>query len=176
MVFNIDKKTARTALIGVLTAEALAFSFIESIVPPIPGLPPGAKPGFSNIITMFAAESMGLPCALGITFAKAVFAFITRGFTAALMSFCGGILSTLVMYLLLKAKKSPFGFSGIGVICALAHNLGQLTAAAFLLGTSAAFGYAPVLLVFAVITGLITGNVYKAVSPLMKKQKSFFTK
>lgn len=176
MKVNIDKRTAKTALIGILTAQALAFSFLESMIPPIPGLPPGAKPGFSNIITMFAAESISLPCALGITAAKALFAFITRGFSAALMSFCGGILSTFVMYFLLRTKKSPFGFSGIGIICACAHNLGQLIAAAFLMGTAATFGYAPVMLVFAVITGLVTGSIFKILLPVLKKQKRFFLK
>ena len=56
-------KTAskRAAFTGMLAALALAFSFLEGLLPPLPMMPPGAKLGLSNIVTMYAAGSAGLP-------------------------------------------------------------------------------------------------------------------
>ena len=168
---NVNKKTSQIALLGVLGAEALALSFLENFIPAIPGLPPGAKPGFSNIVTMFTASTLGFPSALAITILKSVFAFITRGATAGLMSFAGGLLSTILMVLLLKWQKNPFGIMGVSVASAVAHNAGQLLVACILSGTPAlALGYGPLLLLFAIITGAITGAILKIVIPALEKQ------
>ncbi len=166
----------KTALLGVLGAQALALSFLENIFPALPGLPPGAKPGFSNIVTMFTAATAGLGEALAITVIKSVFAGVTRGLSAFIMSFAGGILSTFTMFFLLRLKSSPFGIAGVSVASAAAHNLGQLLAAAVLTGTSSVFGYAPVLLLFAVATGLVTGTVLKVLMPALRKQSRYFLK
>lgn len=161
---------------GILCAQALALSFIEGLIPALPWLPPGAKPGFSNIITMFAAESLGLGQALVITFVKGGFAFITRGATAALMSLSGGILSTLAMFFLLKYGRKIFGLMGISVISALCHNAGQLIASVSITGSAKTFYYAPFLAVFGIITGILTGFIFKAVLPALNKQKKHLLK
>ena len=57
-------KARKTALLGILCAQAIALSFLESLIPALPFLPPGAKPGFSNIVTMFAVLTLGLPQAM----------------------------------------------------------------------------------------------------------------
>ena len=174
---NIDKKTFSVALLGVLGAEALALSFLENFIPAIPGLPPGAKPGFSNIVTMFTAGTMGFLPALAITVIKSVFAFVTRGATAGLMSFAGGLLSTVVMVLLLRLEKNPFGIMGVSVASAVAHNAGQLLVACILSGTPAlVLGYGPLLLLFAVVTGSVTGVVLKVIMPALEKQSGKFGK
>lgn len=172
---NINKTTRIIALLGILGAQALVLSVIENFIPAIPGLPPGAKPGFSNIVTMFTATIMGFPGAFGITLIKSVFAGITRGVTAGLMSFCGGLLSTIVMVLLLKLKKNPFGIMGISIMSAVAHNVGQLIVACIISGTPALVtGYGPFLLLFAIITGAITGTILRIVMPALEKQSEFF--
>ena len=91
-------KARKTALLGILCAQAIALSFLESLIPALPFLPPGAKPGFSNIVTMFAVLTFGLPQAMCITVFKALFALATRGATAFFMSLAGGVLSTLAMW------------------------------------------------------------------------------
>lgn len=169
-------KARKTALMGILCAQALALSFLENLIPALPFMPPGAKPGFSNIVTMFAAITMGLPQALCITFIKAAFAGVTRGFTAFCMSFAGGILSTFIMYLMVKIKNNPFGIVGIAIVSAVFHNIGQLLCAVFLTGTKAVISYAPVLLVFSLITGFVTGTVLKVVMPVLTKQSNYFLK
>lgn len=172
---NINPKTKKIALMGILGAEALVLSFIENFIPAIPGLPPGAKPGFSNIVTMFTADSFGFLHAIYITILKAVFAGITRGATAFFMSLVGGTLSTIVMCLMMKPKSKPFSILGIAVLSAISHNLGQLIVAVFISGTAKlALGYGPFLLLFAIITGIITGTILKVLMPALEKQKKFF--
>lgn len=151
-----------------LSAVALVLSFLESLLPVAAFMPPGAKPGFSNIATMFAASSMGLVPAVAITLIKALFAGVTRGVTAFFMSLSGGILSTITMYILFKLSKRT-GYLIIGVISAIMHNSGQLITAAFLVGNAAVIGYAPVLLVSGIITGALTGSILSAVIPKLDK-------
>lgn len=172
---KIDPRTAKIALLGILAAQALVLSVLENFIPAIPGLPPGAKPGFSNIVTMFTASLMGLPGALTITVIKSLFAGITRSVTAGVMSICGGFLSSLTMVALLKSERNPFGITGISVMSAIAHNAGQLVAYCVITGTPAlVYGYGPFLLLFAVLTGAVTGTILKIVLPALKKQSDFF--
>lgn len=163
-------KTKRIALLGIMGALAISLSYLESLIPAFPGMPPGAKPGFSNIVTMFLASSCSIGDAFFITLIKAAFAGITRGATAMLMSACGGMLSTAAACILLRSKKKHFGYIGIGIICAVCHNIGQLAAACVLSGTwSLVFGYGSLLLLFAVATGFVTGAVLRLVIPALDK-------
>lgn len=159
-------KAKPIAVCGLLGALALTLSFLEGLLPPIPGLPPGARPGLSNIVTMFAAGTLGLPSALAIALIKGVFAFLTRGVTAGLMSLCGGLCSTFIMWLVWK--KTKFSLLFTGVCGALAHNTAQLCISLALTGMAAWF-YAPAMLLLSVITGLCSGLVLKLVLPAIKR-------
>ena len=97
---SMKQKTYKIALMGLLAATAMVLSYLESMLPTA-FLPPGAKPGFSNLANMFAAAVLGLPSALTIAVLKACFAGLMRGGTSFFMSLCGGVLSTFVMWLLL---------------------------------------------------------------------------
>lgn len=164
----MKNNTYKIALFGVLSAVALTLSYLEGLIPTVAFMPPGAKMGFSNIATMFAASSMGIVSALAITFIKALFAGITRGVTAFFMSLCGGILSTVTMYLLFKLSKKT-GYMAIGIICALVHNFGQLIVAIITAGNLSVLGYAPVLLISGTVTGAVTGTVLRAVMPALER-------
>lgn len=171
----MKNNTYKIALFGVLSAVALTLSYLEGLIPTVAFMPPGAKMGFSNIATMFAASSMGLVSALAITFIKALFAGITRGVTAFFMSLCGGILSTVTMYLLFKLSKKT-GYMAIGIICALVHNFGQLIVAIITAGNLSVLGYAPVLLISGTVTGAVTGTVLRAVMPSLKRVTETITR
>lgn len=163
-------KTRKIATLGIMGALALVLSFMENmLVPDIPFLPVGAKPGLSNVVTMYAASVMGLPAAMYITFIKVIFALITRGATASLMSLCGGVLSTLAVCIFIKYEGKVFSFLGIGIIGALMHNMGQLMGASIISGTPAIFNYAKYLLIFSLITGTVTGSMLMLVVPRLKK-------
>ena len=173
---DMPMKARKTALLGILCAQAIALSFLENLIPSLPFLPPGAKPGFSNIVTMFTVLTLGLPQAMCITVFKVLFALMTRGATAFFMSLAGGVLSTLAMWAATKIKSDPFGLLGASIIAAVCHNAGQLAAAAVLTGTGAVLGYAPALLIFSLITGAVTGTVLRIVMPALEKQTRFIIK
>ena len=115
------------ALTGLLGAVALALSFLEGLLPPLPLLPPGAKLGLSNLATMYAAGALGLPYALFLAVFKGCFALLTRGAVAGCMSLAGGLLSTLVMWL--TFRKARASLAVVGVCGALSHNAAQLLVA-----------------------------------------------
>lgn len=164
------KKAGFAALSGLLAALALTLSMLEGMLPPIPGMPPGAKLGLSNVVMMYAAGTLGLPWALALAVIKGGFALLTRGGTAGVMSLAGGLLSTLCAWALLKGTRASLALTGI---CgALAHNAGQLLAAFALMGPAVA-AYAPVLGVVSVVTGVITGTVLKVSLPPLEKVSGF---
>ena len=148
--------TKRVAVFGVSAALALALSFFESLLPPLFSLHPGMKLGLSNVVTMTCGATFGIPCALAVAVMKGVFAGLTRGFVAMLMSLIGGALSALVVCFLLRLR---LGYLVISVIGAVTHNMAQLTVCALLVLNFGVFIYAPVLALFGVAAGCITGSI-----------------
>ncbi len=162
-------KTKKLTLLSILSALALVLSFMENmLLPDIPFLPVGAKPGLSNIVTMFTASFFGFSGAIYITVIKGFFALITRGGTAAVMSLCGGLLSTAVMCLMIKKEGENLSYTGIGVLSAAVHNMGQLFASCLITGTALLLSYGKYLLLFGVVTGLVTGTVVEVSLPKIK--------
>ncbi len=170
---HMHKKAKSIALCGVLGAMALVLSFLEGALPPIPGLPPGARLGLSNIVTMFTAGAMGLPYALCIALIKGGFSFLTRGVTAGIMSMLGGIMSTLAMWIVWK--KTSFSLIFTGVCGALAHNTAQFFVSLLLTGVAAVF-YIPSMLLMSVLTGACSGTVLKMILPALQRIPNGFKK
>ena len=154
------------ALNGLLGALALVLSALETLLPAMPFLPPGAKLGLSNLATMYAAGCIGLFPALCIAVMKGLFAGLLRGITAMLMSLTGGICSTLIMWAV--SRRDRFGMIGVGILGALAHNAAQLLVA-WALTSAAVLWYTPVLILFSLLTGTVTGVLLRVVMPLLKK-------
>ena len=97
---NRNCKVKRLALMGLLFALAMALSFLESLLPALPMLPPGIRLGLSNIVTMYALFALGPVSGYTIAVLKSLFVLLTRGAVAAAMSASGGIASVTVMLLL----------------------------------------------------------------------------
>ena len=144
----------------------MALSFIEGTLT-IPGLLPGMKLGLANIVVMYALFFMGPRQALVLDVLKALFVFLVSGFTAGLLSLCGGLLSLLVMwvlYYLLPVRPTGCILSVCG---ALAHNIGQLLGAGLILSSAMSLYYAPVMLVLGLIMGALTSLTLKAILPAL---------
>jgi heptaprenyl diphosphate synthase len=157
--------TARVALLGLLFALSIALAWAEQMIPPLPFMPPGVKLGLSNIVTMYCLFFLGRRSAFTIVVLKSGFVFLIRGVTAFLLSLTGGVLATLVMMLLLLLSARSVSYLVISIAGAVTHNLGQLIAASFLLGTGAVVAYLPLLLVSGVIMGNVTGALLRLVMP-----------
>ena len=164
-------KVRQVAVLGMFFALALILSFLEGLLPPLPMLPPGVKPGLSNIVTMYCLLYMGKGPAYLLTFLKAGFAFLTRGGTAGFLSLCGGLLAVSVMAVLMLPKKHMITVFLLSVGGAVSHNLGQLAGSALLVGGFAAFAYLPVLLLSGVAMGAVTGVILRTVLPAVERLK-----
>lgn len=169
---RIRKSTLLLCRTGLLAAVALTLSVLENMIPNFPFVLPGMKLGLSNIAVMFSLELCSLPMTLAVVVVKALFALVTRGATAFFMSFAGGLLSALGMYLLMHCKKPVFGSLGVGVVGAFAHNMGQLLVA-YLLVADGVYGYLPVLSAASLVTGALTGLVYHIVMPCLVRVPLF---
>lgn len=161
-----QSKTRKIALSGLLFALAMALSFVESAIAPMLGLMPGVKIGLANIVVMYALFFMGFPQALSLAVLKALFVLFTRGAVAGLLSLCGGLFSLLVMWLLYKLPKRPTYFI-LSVCGSLAHNVGQMVAASFVLGSRLALTYAPILIISGLGMGWVTSSSLAALLPAL---------
>ena len=159
------EKTKQVALSGLLFALAMALSFIEGSIT-FPGLLPGMKLGLANIVVMYALFFMGARQALVLDLLKALFVFLVSGATAGFLSLCGGLLSLLVMWGLYSLPHRPTWFI-LSVSGALAHNVGQLIGAGFILGSALSLYYAPVMLVLGLVMGAVTAVTLRAILPAL---------
>lgn len=146
----------RISVIAVFTALALIFSYIEAIIPFNLGVP-GVKLGIANIVVVCALYIFGVKEAAGISLIRVFVIGLLFGNAVSLIySLSGAVLSIAVMIICKKLKLSVIGVSAMGGIF---HNVGQLSAAALILNSSAVMYYYPVLFISGIVTGIIIGIV-----------------
>lgn len=157
----------KVAYFGVLTALALIFSYIETLIPIHFGIP-GVKLGFANLIIVIALYKMGIKEAYTLSIVRVILAgFIFGNLFSILYSLAGGLLSLTMMAVLKKTEKySVFGVSMAGGVF---HNIGQLIMAAIVLESFSIAYYFPILLVSGVLTGLLIGLVSNEMLKRLKK-------
>ena len=163
---NRNCKVKRLALMGLLFALAMALSFLESLLPALPMLPPGIRLGLSNIVTMYA---LGPVSGYTIAVLKSLFVLLTRGAVAAAMSASGGIASVTVMLLLSLLPGIRRQYLLLSVFGGAAHNVGQLIAARFIISNQYVWYYLPVLLAAGLLMGAITGMALRVVMPYLDR-------
>jgi len=164
-----SNKTRKLVLTSILFAISLVLAWLESILPPLPIAVPGIKMGLSNIAVMYTLFFVGAKQAYGIAILKSGFVVITRGLIAGVFSLTGGILSVSVMLLILVFTKRNASYSIVSVFGAITHNIGQFIVISLLYAGTNVWFYFPVLLVFGVVTGLITAGILKVIIPAFKK-------
>ena len=147
--------TRQLTLCALLTAMALALSYLENLLPlavPIPGV----KLGLANIVTVFALYALGPRQSLMILAARCLLGAMFAGnMNALLFSLLGGFAAMLTMIGLVRLRR--FSVYGVSVGGAAAHNCGQIAAALLTLGSTAPLYYLPVLLAVSLLTGGLTG-------------------
>ncbi len=147
----------KTANMGMLVALAFIFSYIESLIPISVGIP-GIKLGLANMVVIVTLYLMGAGPAFMLSLVRIVLTGFTFGNLAMMMySLAGGMLSLLVMVIARKTKL--FSVTGVSVLGAVFHNVGQIIVAALVVENSSLFYYLPVLLVSGVVFGIIIGVV-----------------
>ena len=154
--------TKQLTTMALLTAIALAIHVAEAQIPPLIAIP-GVKLGLANIITVYAAFSIGGGAAAMILIARILLGSMFGGGVMSMMySLAGGVLClliTLVLRQILTVKQIWVA----GVMGAVAHNIGQILVAVVVTGTPSIVSYLPILLISGVITGTFTGFAAQAV-------------
>ena len=146
----------RAAYFGVLTALALIFSYIETLIPIQFGVP-GIKLGLANLIIVIVLYKTDWREALLLSVVRIIIAgFIFGNLFSIVYSLAGGVLS-LVMALL--KRKDRFSVAGISMAGGVCHNIGQLIVAMIVVETYQVGYYLPVLLIAGLITGAVIGAV-----------------
>lgn len=156
-----------------MTALAIVFGYIEHLVPLPVGIY-GLKLGLANLVVVVMLYTANWYTALFINLIRIFISFLLFGSATSLIySICGGILSFFTM--LLIKSLNPFKVSAVGVsICgAVAHNIGQICAAAVLLDELRIAFYLPVLVIIGALTGTLIGLIalpsIKHTSPLLNR-------
>ena len=149
--------TKQLTLCALLTAMALALSYVENFLPLSLVIPiPGIKLGLANLATVFALYALGPGQALLILLARCFLGSLFAGnMNALIFSLLGGVAALLVEIVLSRSRRlSLYGVSAGG---AAAHNCGQVAAAVLTLGNTAPLYYLPILLGVSLFTGALTG-------------------
>ena len=146
----------KIASLGLFTAVALVLAYIEAMLPPIYHAVPGIKIGLPNIIIVFVLYRCGLKEAAIVSLVRMLaVSFMFGNLMMLTYSMAGAVLSMLVMVLL---KKMNFlSVVGVSVAGGVFHNVGQILAAMFFLGTAELGYYLIVLAVTGTISGIFVG-------------------
>ena len=129
--------TKQLTLCAVLTALALALSYLENFFPLSLAIPiPGIKLGLANIVTVFALYALGPAQALLILAGRCLLGAVFAGnMNALIFSLLGGFSAMPVMIGLSRCRK--LSIYGVSIGGAAAHNCGQIAAAVLTLWSTA---------------------------------------
>lgn len=163
--------------IALLSAYAIAIHSFESLLPsPIPWF----RLGIANIITLATLVLYGFRPAMMITLIRVILSsifigtFLGPGF---IMSFGGGVTSTLAMGIVFTLLPRLFGPIGLSLIGALFHNIAQLFLAyiLFVQKIEPILMVSPVLILLGTITGVVNGFIAAMLIKSIQKNKQLPT-
>ena len=145
----------KTAYLGLFSAIAIIFGYVESLLPTFIGLP-GIKLGLANLAVLFLLERYTFREASIVSVIRIlVIGFLFGNMFSIIYSLSGAALSlTCMTFMKAKTDFSPIGISVFGGVT---HNIGQLLAAMLIVKNASLIYYAPALLIFGVITGVLIG-------------------
>ena len=151
------KGAGRIAYCGLLAALALIFSYIEVLIPFNIGVP-GVKLGIANLVIIVVLYKLDWKYAMGVNIVRVIVAgLLFTGAFGALYSLAGALLSMVVMALL--KRTDLFSVTGVSIAGGVAHNLGQILVASFLVSDLRMFIYFPVLIFSGIASGAIIGII-----------------
>ena len=151
----MQSPTRKTAVLGLLIALSLIFSYVESVIP-VPLVVPGAKLGLPNTLILLVLYTYGVKEAVLVNAARiGLSGFLFGNMFGILYSLAGAAVSFAVM--LLAKKSTLFPMKAVSILGGVFHNIGQILVAAFLVSGISVMAYLPVLLVAGVVTGLCNG-------------------
>lgn len=162
---NSKAKTA--SLYGLLIALAMVMSFVESLIP-IHFLVPGVKLGLANLVTVAGLYLIGIPGTIAVTLIRIVLVGLSFGNPYSMLyGLAGSALSLTVMALI--RKFNLLSQVGVSVLGGIAHNLGQISFAAWVVRTPGLFYYLPFLMAVGCAAGVAVGVLGGILTTRLKK-------
>ena len=166
-------KVQKMALLGVLTAGAIAIAILESFIPSI-GIP-GVKLGLANIVILVTLYELGVVEAIFIDLLRVFLVGLLRGTIFGMgffMSLAGAVLSLGIMILFCLLIKR-FSVVAVSVLGSIFHVFGQILIAMIYLGTAYVILYLPIIALSAIITGVFVGITARLIikTGIIKKQR-----
>ena len=162
----MSSRTKRIVLLSVFTALAMVFSYVESLIPFYFGVP-GMKLGLSNICIVVILFTMGEGTALIINLFRIVLtALLFTNILSLVFSVAGALLSFLLMVIMKRVFK--LSVLSVSLFGGIAHNAGQLLAAALIVKEYAVLFYLPALLLSGAVTGFMVGLIARLMIPRIK--------
>ncbi len=149
--------TKKTAILGLVLAYALILSYIESLIPFFGGVP-GMKMGLPNMAIVYLLYEYGKAEGILVNILRIVLSGLMFGnLFGILFSVAGAVISFAVMCLV--KKTDIFDIKGVSICGGVAHNIGQLLIAAFVVKTTGIVYYLPLLLISGSVCGYLNGFI-----------------
>ena len=148
--------TKKIAVLGIITSVALILAYLEALLPPLWSAVPGIKMGLPNLVIIFVLYRYGFKEAATVSGIRLFIVAMLFGNVMTLAySVAGAVLSLTLMAILKKIDR--FSTTGISVIGAVAHNLGQILVAVFLFDTIQLGYYMIILSITGTVAGIFIG-------------------
>lgn len=161
-----DNRTRRLCLDAMLLCGALMLSYLEVLLPLGAAIPlPGFRLGLANLVVtavfcLVSPIDAAIVSGMRILIMGVLFGSVTSLYFSAL----GGIFAYLMLLLLSKVGRKH-SFFGVSVLCAAAHNTGQILAAVTLFGAALIPSYLPALLIASAVYGGALGCLLNLCMP-----------
>lgn len=160
----------KVSVLSMFTAFAIILSYIESFIP-VAGIP-GVKLGLANLAIVLVIYYLGAKEALIVNVVRIVIVgFLFGNLFTILYSISGALFSMAAMVIMKKTDR--FHMQSVSIAGGVAHNIGQIIIAAYMVETYSVIYYVPVLIVSGVVTGIAIGVVsqiiYERTKPLVSQ-------
>jgi len=164
-------KLKKLVFLAIMISVSIVLSIVESMISVTLFIIPGVKLGLANIITLMILYIYGEKEAFAVSLLRIfIVSLIYSGLfsPASLISFSGGIIAYLVMILVKQIPK--LSIVSVSVAGALAHMVGQIGMAMFVLDTPTLIYYLPYMILISIPTGVITGLIGRKMIDIFHNQ------
>ena len=151
----MKNRSIKITTFALTISVAMLLSYIESRVPAFVAIP-GIKVGLANIAVIFTLYKFGARAAVTVSIIRVILIATLFGTPVSFIYSVSGATLSLILMILLR-KLTPLTEVAVSVTGGVAHNIGQIAAASFMLSTNIVLYYLPFLLVSGTIAGIVVG-------------------
>ena len=153
----MKNRSIRITTLALTVSVAMLLSYIESRIPAFVAIP-GIKVGLANIAVIFTLYKLGAGAAVTVSIIRVILVATLFGTPVSFIYSVSGAILSLALMVLLR-RLAPLTEVAISVTGGVAHNIGQIAAASFMLSTNVVLYYLPFLLVSGTVAGIVVGVI-----------------